>query len=83
MKTINELQDEVIEEFSDFDDWMDKYQLLIDLGNEQEPLAPEYKNDQNLILYFAIHLIWAAKNQIPEISDYWPEMDAAIAPIIK
>ena len=49
MKTINELQDEVIEEFSDFDDWMDKYQLLIDLGNEQGPLAPEYKNDQNLI----------------------------------
>ena len=49
MKTINELQDEVIEEFSDFDDWMDKYQLLIDLGNAQEPLAPEYKNDQNLI----------------------------------
>ena len=49
MKIINELQDEVIEEFSDFDDWMDKYQLLIDLGNEQEPLAPEYKNDQNLI----------------------------------
>ena len=49
MKTINELQDEVIEEFSDFNDWMDKYQLLIDLGNEQEPLAPEYKNDQNLI----------------------------------
>ena len=49
MKTINELQDEVIEEFSDFDDWMDKYQLLIDLGNEQEPLALEYKNDQNLI----------------------------------
>ena len=49
MKTINELQDEVIEEFSDFDDWMDKYQLLIDRGNEQEPLAPEYKKDQNQI----------------------------------
>ena len=47
--TIEELQEEVIEEFSAFDDWMDKYQLLIDLGNEQEPLAPEYKNDQNLI----------------------------------
>ena len=41
MKTINELQDEVIEEFSDFDDWMDKYQLLIDLGNEQVPLDPQ------------------------------------------
>ena len=49
MKTINELQDEIIEEFSDFDDWMDKYQLLIDLGNEQEELAPKYKTDQNLI----------------------------------
>ncbi len=47
MKTINELQDEVIEEFSDFDDWMDKYQLLIDLGNEQEPLAPEYKTESD------------------------------------
>jgi len=49
MKTINELQDEIIEEFNDFDDWMDKYQLLIDLGNEQEELDPKYKTDQNLI----------------------------------
>ena len=49
MKTINELQNEVIEEFSDFEDWMDKYQLLIDLGNEQEALDPKYKTDQNLI----------------------------------
>lgn len=49
MKTINELQDEVIEEFSDFDDWMDKYQLLIDSGNEQEPLDEKYKTEQNLI----------------------------------
>ena len=49
MKTIDELQEEVIEEFSDFDDWMDKYQLLIDLGNEQAPLDPRYKTEQNLI----------------------------------
>ena len=49
METINELQDEVIEEFGDFDDWMDKYQLLIDLGGEQEPLPEEYKTDANLI----------------------------------
>ena len=49
MATINELQDEVIAEFSDFDDWMDRYQLLIDLGNEQEPLPIEYKTEQNLI----------------------------------
>ena len=49
MKTINELQDQVIEEFSDFDDWIDKYQLLIDLGNEHEPLDEKYKTEQNLI----------------------------------
>lgn len=47
--TINELQDEVIEEFSDFTDWMDKYQLLIDLGNEQKPLDEKYKTESNLI----------------------------------
>ena len=35
VKTINETQDEIIEEFLDFDDWMDRYQLLIDLGSEQ------------------------------------------------
>ncbi len=49
MKTINEIQDEIVEEFSDFDDWMDKYQLLIDLGSEQEPIEEKYKNEQNLI----------------------------------
>ena len=47
--TINETQDEIIAEFSDFDDWMDRYQLLIDLGNEQPPLDEAYKTDQNLI----------------------------------
>ena len=47
--TINELQDEVIEEFSDFTDWMDKYQLLIELGNEQPPLDERYKTESNLI----------------------------------
>ena len=49
MKTINELQDEVVAEFSDFDDWMDKYQMLIDLGNDLEPLDDKYKTEQNLI----------------------------------
>ena len=47
--TINELQDEVIEEFEGFDDWMDKYQMLIDLGNDLEPLPEQYKTEQNLI----------------------------------
>ena len=47
--TINEIQEEVIEEFQDFDDWMDKYQLLIDLGNDQTPLEEKYKTEDNLI----------------------------------
>lgn len=49
MQTINELQNEIIEEFSAFDDWMDKYQMLIDLGNDLAPLDEQYKNNQNLI----------------------------------
>ena len=47
--TINEIQDEIIDEFSGLDDWMDKYQLLIDLGNEQAPLDEQYKIESNLI----------------------------------
>ena len=49
METINEVQDEIIEEFSGFDDWMDKYQLLIDMGSGQEPLPEEYKTEHYLI----------------------------------
>lgn len=47
--TINEIQDEIIEEFQDFDDWMDRYQLLIDMGGEQPAMPAEYKTEQNLI----------------------------------
>jgi len=48
--TINQLQDEIIEEFEALgDDWMDRYQLLIDLGGEQEPLDEKDKTEQNLI----------------------------------
>lgn len=49
MSTIKEKQEEIIEEFSSFDDWMDRYQLLIDLGSEQPPLEEQYKSDDNLI----------------------------------
>ena len=47
--TINEIQDEIIEEFAEFDDWMDKYQLLITMGEEQEPLPAELKTEHDLI----------------------------------
>lgn len=47
--TIDEAQDEVIEEFEGLDDWMDRYQLLIDMGEEQPPLPAADKTEQNLI----------------------------------
>lgn len=47
--TINEIQDEIIEEFSGFEDWMDRYSLLIDLGNELPAMSADKKTDQNLI----------------------------------
>jgi len=49
MATINEIQNEIIEEFSMFDDWMDRYALLIELGNSLGKLDDKYKNENNLI----------------------------------
>ena len=47
--TINEIQDEIIQEFEVFDDWMDRYALLIEIGKELAEMPSEYKTDQNLI----------------------------------
>jgi cysteine desulfuration protein SufE len=46
---INEIQDEIIEEFSCFDDWMDRYSLLIDYGNGLDAFPESDKTEQNLI----------------------------------
>lgn len=77
MSTINEIQDEVIEEFSDFDDWMDKYQLLIDLGSEQEPLDEKYKNEQNLIDGCQSR-VWLQADMIDGLLHFQAESDALI-----
>ncbi|MDE5900980.1 MAG: SufE family protein, partial [Muribaculaceae bacterium] len=47
--TINEIQDEIIGEFSDIDDWMDRYSYIIDLGNALQPIEEKYKTPQHLI----------------------------------
>lgn len=47
--TINEIQKEIIEEFSIYEDWMDKYGYLIELGNDLKDLDPKDKTDQHLI----------------------------------
>ena len=49
MKSINEIQEGIIEEFEGFEDWMDKYSLIMDMASSLEPLAEEFKNDSNLI----------------------------------
>lgn len=77
MKTINEIQDEVIEEFSDVEDWMDKYQMLIDLGNEQEPLDEKYKNESNLIDGCQSR-VWLQADLVDGLIHFQAESDALI-----
>lgn len=75
--TINEAQDEVIEEFSEFTDWMDKYQLLIDLGNEQKPLDEKYKVENNLIDGCQSR-VWLQADYHDGVIDFSAESDALI-----
>jgi cysteine desulfuration protein SufE len=47
--TINEIQDEIIDEFSMFDEWTDKYEYIIDIGKKLKPLPDVYKTEENKI----------------------------------
>jgi cysteine desulfuration protein SufE len=47
--TIQEIQEEIVEEFASFEEWMDKYAYLIELGNDLEPYDDKYRLDQNLL----------------------------------
>ena len=75
--TINEIQAEIIDEFSGFDDWMDKYQLLIDLGNEQAPLDERYKVESNLIDGCQSR-VWLQADYADGIITFTAESDALI-----
>ncbi len=75
--TINEKQDEIIEEFSMVDDWMDRYSMLIDLGQEQTPLAADEKTEQNLIDGCQSRL-WLLCNENDGLLYYRAESDALI-----
>ena len=75
--TINEIQDEIIEDFSGLDDWMDRYQLLIDLGEEQEPLAEADKVEQNLIDGCQTR-VWIVCEENGGLLDFRAESDALI-----
>ena len=75
--TINELQEQIIEEFEEVDDWMDRYQMLIDLGSEQEPLPEEAKSDDNLIEGCQSR-VWLTATFADGIVDFRAESDALI-----
>ncbi len=75
--SINEKQNEIIEEFADFSDWMDKYQLLIDLGNEQTPLDERYKTESNLIDGCQSR-VWLQADYHDGVIDFTAESDALI-----
>ena len=77
MPTINEIQDEIIEEFLPLDDWMDRYQLLIDMGEELPPLAPEEKTEQNLIDGCQSR-VWLVCERQGELLNFRAESDALI-----
>ena len=75
--TINETQDEIIEEFSELDDWMDRYQLLIDLGEEQDALPASENTEQNLIDGCQSR-VWLVCDEHDGILDFRAESDALI-----
>lgn len=75
--TINEIQDEIIEEFCELDDWMDRYQLLIELGEEQEPLPEADKTEQNLIDGCQSR-VWIVCEEHDGLLDFRAESDALI-----
>lgn len=75
--TINEIQDEIIEEFCELDDWMDRYQLLIELGEEEEPLPEADKTEQNLIDGCQSR-VWIVCEEHDGLLDFRAESDALI-----
>ena len=77
MLTINEIQDEIIAEFSELDDLMDRYQLLIDMGSEQEPLPEKEKNESNLIDGCQSR-VWLVCDEHDSVLTFRAESDALI-----
>jgi cysteine desulfuration protein SufE len=75
--TINQLQDNIIEDFSQLDDWMDKYAMLIDLGNSLEPLDEKKKSPQNIIEGCQSR-VWLDAEMKDGIITYQGESDAVL-----
>jgi len=75
--TINEIQDKIIDEFSLFDDWMDKYNLLIDLGKELPVIDPRYKV-KDFLIEGCQSKVWLHPDFDGEIITFTADSDAII-----
>ena len=75
--TINEIQDNIIEDFSQLDDWMDKYAMLIELGNSLVPLEEKQKSPQNIITGCQSR-VWLDATYKDGIITYLGESDAVL-----
>ena len=76
--TINERQDRIIEDFDGVDDWMDRYAMIIDLGNELPPIDPKYKPPQHLIEGCQSRVWLAASLNAEGRVEYTADSDAII-----
>ncbi|MDR2286894.1 MAG: SufE family protein [Prevotellaceae bacterium] len=75
--TINEIQDQIVEEFSVLDDWMDKYEYLIELGRDLEPYDPKYRID-NYLIEGCQSRVWVYGIVNGEEIEYFADSDAII-----
>lgn len=77
MSTINQIQDEIIDDFSGLTDWMDKYALIIDMGNSLPPIDERHKTPENLIEGCQSR-VWVAAEYVDGRIDFTADSDAII-----
>jgi cysteine desulfuration protein SufE len=77
MKSIQEEQDAIVKEFEIFDDWLDRYEYLIELSKDLEPLDPKYKTNEYLINGCQSR-VWLMSEMQGDVAIYRAETDAII-----
>jgi len=75
--SILQIEEEIIEEFSMFDDWMDKYQYIIELGQSLPPLAEEHKNEDNIV-HGCQSRVWLTADSVGNNVCFHADSDAII-----
>lgn len=77
LPTIDQVQDEIVDEFALFDDWLDRYQYIIDLGRKLEPLREDQMREEDL-LAGCQSSVWLHASGGPERMEFQANSDAAI-----